>query len=133
MSDNYDTSYIEFHQRLLIAFINQIKVQAPFNLEHSDQDDQGFINDLEQLPNIGGSQQLIQGQQLLCKLVATYHHLMPLLPRDLLWYFGGDCLHYMPDEEISLYQQLDEQRQVAKETNQPFDYEKARLNALGAH
>jgi hypothetical protein len=133
MSNDYDTSYIEFHQRLLVAFINQIKEQAPFNVEHSNQDDRDFIHDLEQLPNSGGSQQLIQGQQLLCKLVATYHHLMPLLPRDLLWYFGGDCLHYMPDEEISLYQQLDEQRQAALETNQVFDYEKARLSALGAH
>lgn len=133
MSDNYDTSYIEFHQRLLNAFITQVKQQTPFNLEHCDQDDLDFIRDLEQLPNIGGSQQLIQGQQLLCKLVATYHHLMPLLPRDLLWYFGGDCLHYMPDEEIALYQHLDEQRQSAGETNQAFDYEKARLSALGAH
>lgn len=133
MSITDDTSYIEFHQRLLTAFIKQIKQQAPFNMEHSDQDDQDFIRDLEQLPNSGGSQQLIQGQQLLCKLVATYHHLMPLLPRDLLWYFGGDCLHYMPDEEIALYQKLDEQRQAASEANQTFDYEKARLNALGAH
>jgi len=133
MSDTYDTSYIEFHQRLLTAFINQIKQQAPFNSGSKNQDDQDFMSDLEQLPNIGGSEQLIQGQQLLCKLVATYHHLMPLLPRDLLWYFGGDCLHYMPDEEISLYQQLDEQREEAREANQPFDYEKARLSALGAH
>lgn len=133
MSDDYDTSYIEFHQRLLTAFINQIKQQAPFNLDHNNQDDRDFMSDIEQLPNIGGSQQLIQGQQLLCKLVATYHHLMPLLPRDLLWYFGGDCLHYMPDEEIAVFQQLDEQRESARAAQQKFDYEKARLNALGAH
>jgi hypothetical protein len=133
MSDNYDTSYIEFHQQLLTAFIRQIKQQAPFNQEHSDQDNKDFITELEQLPNIGGSEQLIQGQQLLCKLVAGYHHLMPLLPRDLLWFFGGDCLHYMPDDEISIFQTLDEQRHSAKETGQPFNYERVRLNALGAH
>lgn len=133
MSDDYKKTYIGFHQRLLLAFIAEIKQHVPFNQEILNQDDQDFIAELEQLPNIGGSPQLIQGQALLCKLVATYHHLMPLLPRDLLWFFGGDCLHYMPDEEISLYQQLDEQRQAAEEDNQSFDYEKARLIALGAH
>ena len=58
---------------------------------------------------------------------------MAILPRDLLWFFGGDCLHYMPDEEISLFQQLDEQRQAAQETQTPFSYEQARLAILGLH
>jgi hypothetical protein len=26
----------------------------------------------------------------------------------LLWFFGGDCLHYLDDEEIAAYQARDE-------------------------
>jgi hypothetical protein len=36
----------------------------------------------------------------------------PLFPRDVLYLLGGECLHYMPDEEISAYQELDELRSV---------------------
>jgi hypothetical protein len=58
---------------------------------------------------------------------------MPILPRDLLWFFGGDCLHYMPDEEIRIFQELDEQRENAKENNEIFSYENARLRSMGLH
>jgi hypothetical protein len=39
-----------------------------------------------------------------------------------LWFFGGDCLHFMPDEEIQLYQQLDERRFAVEETGEDFDW-----------
>ncbi|MFH7813504.1 PA2817 family protein, partial [Acetobacter lovaniensis] len=50
------------------------------------------------------------GQDLLCQVIVRYPQIAHLVPRDLLWYFAGDCLHYMPDEEISLYQALEERR-----------------------
>ena len=127
-SDDYDIAYFEFHQRLLNAFIEQVAQQLPFCQEDCNPDDQEFLADLKQLPTIGGPEFLIQGQQVLCKIVAGYPHLMPLLPRDLLWFFGGDCLHYMPDEEISLFQRMDDERATAKESQTPFSYEKARSN-----
>ena len=132
MSD-YDKAYFDFHQRLLKAFIEQIQLQPPFCLENCSQEDKDFLTELNQLPNSGGNDYFIQGQQLLCKVVASYPHLMPLLPRDLLWFFGGDCLHYMPDDEIAVYQRLDEQRQEAQELGQPFSYEKARMSSMGLH
>jgi hypothetical protein len=132
-SDDYDKAYFDFHLNLLTAFAAELKAQAPFCLSECSQEDQDFLNELTQLPNIGGSEHLIQGQLLLCRIVAAYPHLMPLLPRDLLWFFGGDCLHYMPDEEIQVFQQLDEQRQNAKDSNEAFSYEKARLSTMGLH
>ena len=132
-SNDYDKAYFDFHQRLLKAFIEQIQPQPPFCLETCSQDDRDFLMELNQLPNSGGSEYLIQGQQLLCKVVASYPHLMPLLPRDLLWFFGGDCLHYMPDEEIAVYQRLDEKRQEAQESGEAFSYEKARMKSMGLH
>lgn len=132
-SDNYDQNYIEFHLRLLKAFTEQVSQQMPFCLEDCSQDDESFLIAIRLLPTLEGTEFLIQGQDLLCKIVAGYPQLMHLLPRDLLWFFGGDCLHYMPDEEISLFQRLDEQRQAAKENNDPFSYENARAQRFGLH
>ena len=58
-----DKAYFEFHMSLLTALIEQIKVQPPFCLEDSSQEDQDFLLALIALPNIGGSDLLIQGQQ----------------------------------------------------------------------
>ena len=131
--NDLDKSYFDFHLNLLKTFIDQLKQQPPFCIENIDFDDQSFLLELTQLPKVGGSGLLIQGQQLFCRIVAGYPHLMPLVPRDLLWFFGGDCLHYMPDEEISVFQQLDELRENAKESNEVFSYEKARLSTMGLH
>ena len=69
----------------------------------------------------------------MCRVVGSYPHLMPLLYRDLLWFFGGDCLHFMPDEEIAVFQRLDEQREEAKEQQAPFSYREARAKTMGMH
>ena len=131
--DSYDQNYIEFHLRLLNAFIEQAAQENPFCLADCSQDDEAFLTALKLLPTIEGAELLIQGQDLLCKIVASYPQLMHSLPRDLLWFVGGDCLHYMPDEEIRLFQQLDEQRQAAKEEKSPFSYENARAQKFGLH
>lgn len=34
----------------------------------------------------------------------------PMIDRELLWFFGGDCLHYLTDEEINRFQQQDDAR-----------------------
>lgn len=140
-NEDYDKAYFDFHQRLLKAFIEQIQNQVPFipgnsdtqDLDTPSQKDQDFLTELNQLPHSGGSEHLIQGQHLLCRIVATYPHLMPLLPRDLLWFFGGDCLHFMPDDEIAIFQRLDEQRQEAIQAGHSFSYEAARAKAMGLH
>ena len=119
-TNNYDANYIEFHLRLLNAFVEQAALNPPFCLDDRSQADEEFLSELKQLPSVGGANLLIQGQELLCKIVAGYPQLMVLLPRDLLWFFGGDCLHFMPDDEIALFQTLDEQRHCAQETNAYF-------------
>ena len=131
--DEYDKAYFEFHQGLLNAFIEQVKEQPPFNLEHPDIEDSEFLSQLIALEHIGGSEHLIQGQALICKIVAAYPHLMPILPRDLLWFFGGDCLHYMPDDEIAIFQSIDEKREEAKKSSTEFSYIDTRKSALRLH
>ncbi|WP_296255152.1 MULTISPECIES: PA2817 family protein [unclassified Pseudomonas] len=72
------------------------------------------------------------GQDLLCQVIQRYPQIAHLVPRDLLWYFGGDCLHFMPDEEIDLYTALEERRFEAQENEEPFDWDQEKqLLAMG--
>lgn len=65
---------------------------------------------------------LYLGQDLISQIFHRYPQIAHLVPRDLLWFFGGDCLHFMPDEEIELYQALDERRYEAEANGEPFDW-----------
>lgn len=76
---------------------------------------------LEQLPQDPVQSQYL-GQDLICQTIQRYPQIAHLVPRDLLWFFGGDCLHFMPDEEIELYQHLEERRFEAEENDEPFDW-----------
>lgn len=80
---------------------------------------------LRELPLDPVSSQYL-GQELLCQIIQRYPQIAHLIPRDLLWFFGGDCLHFMPDEEIALYQELEEQRYTAEQRGETFDWLKAR-------
>ncbi|MFB4402446.1 PA2817 family protein [Pseudomonas inefficax] len=62
------------------------------------------------------------GQDLICQVIQRYPQIAHLVPRDLLWFFGGDCLHFMPDEELALYQSLEELRHEAEQRGEPFDW-----------
>lgn len=75
---------------------------------------------LMSLPDIPDERHL--GQDLICQVFHRYPQVAHLVPRDLLWFFGGDCLHYMPDDEISLFQELDERRHQAEQDGVPFDW-----------
>ncbi|HLD67330.1 MAG TPA: PA2817 family protein [Pseudomonas sp.] len=65
---------------------------------------------------------LYLGQDMLSQVFHRYPQIAHLVPRDLLWFFGGDCLHFMPDEEIALFQELDERRFAALENDMEFDW-----------
>mgnify|MGYP003625966757 CR=1 FL=1 len=67
---------------------------------------------------------------LISRLFTTYTDFAPTFPRQLLWFFGGDCLHYMPDEEIAVFQALEDQRLEAAATGERFDPLAARAKLL---
>ena len=77
---------------------------------------------LAELPRDPVSSQYL-GQDLISQVFHRYPQIAHLVPRDLLWFFAGDCLHYMPDEEIALYQRLDERRFEAEANDEPFDWQ----------
>ena len=73
------------------------------------------------------------GQDIMCQVIQRYPQIAHLVPRDLLWFFGGDCLHFMPDEELELYQALEERRFEAEQNDEPFDWnQEKQLLAMSA-
>lgn len=76
---------------------------------------------LDRLPD-DSEASLYLGQDLISQIFQRYPQIAHLVPRDLLWFFGGDCLHFMPDEEIELFQRLDERRFEAAQNDEPFDW-----------
>jgi hypothetical protein len=67
---------------------------------------------------------------LIARLFDTYPEFAPTFPRQLLWFLGGDCLHYMADDEIDQYQQLEELRMAAARRGDTFDFQEARAKLL---
>ncbi len=123
------TQYLNHHVTLLNEFKNFCEQEYPFNDKTLEDEDHALfletLSSLCALKNYSDSTNE-KGQWLISRIVSAYSHLMPEVPRDLLWFFGGDCLHYMPDEEITFYQQLDELRFTAEESGKPFDIKEAK-------
>jgi len=128
-----DAQYLAFMRKLITQFTLSVQQQPPFIDDHCEPQHLQFLHRLEALPQQQGNSHAEEGQALLCQCIGTYPHLTPLIPRDLLWHFGGDCLHFMPDEEIERFQRLDEQRHDCQQAGQDFDYKRERARMLGLH
>ncbi len=128
-------SYTLYHQRLLRQLVEAVARQSPFCSADAATAHSEFLGRLQNLLKLSPADPdyLHRGQQLICRIVAAYPHITPLVPRDLFWFFGGDCLHFMPDEEIQRYQALDERRAEVEADNGVFDYERERARAFGLH
>ncbi len=103
-------NYFDYHQSLLNVLYQHCLTQLPFCSDEASDVDCDFIDTLKCLTAATKIDDTYnqQGQHILTQIISQYPHITPAINRDLLWYFGGDCLHYMGDEEIDLYQQLDE-------------------------
>ena len=65
-----------------------------------------------------------EAQDLLSRFIRCYANLVPLIKRELLWFVGGECLHFLGDEEMALYQQLEDQLYALEAQNAPYDIAK---------
>ncbi|BBB27178.1 PA2817 family protein [Amphritea japonica] len=128
------TAYQLHHLNFLkIAYNNFIK-QEPFTLEEITAEEEQFILDFQQLIHDfeqGVEHVYVDGEEFLDKTFRMYPQLAHLVARDLLWYFGGNCLHNMADIELEKFQQLDELRFAAEEKGEEFDYINARASVFG--
>ncbi len=127
-------NYLQFHLELLQQTYNQLIAFSPFTQEDLALEDEEFLIQFRKLIasiNSPSNDYIDAGQSLLNKWIRNYPELVPLIPRDLLWFFGGDCLHYMPDDEIAQFQRLDEKRYEAESCGKTFEYLRERALILG--
>ena len=110
---------------LLKDFLILMEQGFPFNQQDVPEEDVSFH---EQLKSIISSLEnpaedaIFDGQAWISRLFRNYPSLAPHMGREVLWYFGGEALHFMPDEEISKFQQLDEALQTSLEQGTELDY-----------
>lgn len=118
---------LAYHVELLNQLANQLA-----KLEQSDQEYNQENTILQQLAQLidtlkapseeQSDSAIFEGQQWLMRFMTHNPELAPAIHRDLLWFFGGDCLHFMPDEEIEKYQMLDDAMAEAMLRKMPFNY-----------
>jgi hypothetical protein len=70
-----------------------------------------------------------EGPELVSRLFTTYPDFAPGFPREVLWFLGGTCLHYMPDDEIERFQREAEQRAPDSGSAEVIDLQTARRDA----
>ncbi len=51
---------------------------------------------------------ILDCQQWLGHIFNFYPQLAPLVPRALLWFAGGECLHYLTDDELQHFEEVSE-------------------------
>ena len=116
-------SYLD-HNLALLAHLRGILIAMGESGQVTDESHQLFLERFDELvmnlPNVPEERHL--GQDLICQVFHRYPQIAHLVPRDLLWFFGGDCLYFMPDEEIAIFQQLEERRYEAEQNDEPFDW-----------
>lgn len=112
------------HHIVLLQYLRQV-LQTLAEEDVVPEEHLGFIERydelIEQLQQGEGERYL--GQELISQVFQRYPQIAHQVPRDLLWFFGGECLHYMPDAEIAGYQLLEERRFAALENGEPFDWD----------
>ena len=115
---------IQFILNRLNQLHQRIKQHDPFDRELLAEEEHDFMQKWEEL--IASGQQtspefLFDAQELLSRFIRCYPNLVPLMHRDLLYFIGGECLHYLGDEELSFYQEVDEQLYEAEQAGDTID------------
>ncbi len=123
-----DEQYLSHCQALLAGFARTLAQRT--DALPPDDTLRTLAADFQRLVGAPGADLYHQVGPLIERLFTTYPDFAPTFPRELLWFFGGDCLHFMPDEEIAVYQQLDEQRIEAARRGEIFDPAAVRAKLL---
>lgn len=127
--------YQGYHRQLLQQLVEKVAASAPFASDNYNEQDHAFLSRLQTLSHqsVVDEDFFAEGQTLLCQIVASYPHLTPSIPRDLLWYFSGDCMHFLSDEEIDQYTQIDELRYEAETHGASFNMVEAKQAVKKLH
>lgn len=130
MSQN--SPYLNDLLRHLLAASQQ---QPPFNNSEPEPQAAHFLTRLTELSNCEQwqDQQYQEAQQLVESIIANYPLLTPALNRDLLWLLGGNCMHFLGDEEIASFQRIDEYQYEAQQKGEALSFKEAKLAVMKPH
>lgn len=130
MHDN--NSYIK---ELFNSLLTLCKSQPPFSNDAKEDVDESFITKLEGIcaADTLDESSYEHGQQIIERIIANYPHITPALNRDLLWLLGGNCMHFLADEEINHYQQVDELLHTAINNGESLSFQQAKTRILQLH
>ena len=126
---NTQLPYHRYHLALLNSLFDTLRAQSVLLAQVPEESSILFLERFEELVKqleAGDQDALYNGQDIICQIITRYPQIAHMIPRDLLWYFGGDCLHFMPDEEIAQYQLLDEHQAEAAARGEEFNWAQAR-------
>ena len=126
---NTKLPYHRYHLALLTSLYDTLRAQSVLLAQVPEESSILFLERFEELLaqlDAGDQDALYNGQDIICQIITRYPQISHMIPRDVLWYFGGDCLHFMPDEEIAQYQLLDEHQAEATARGEEFNWEQAR-------
>ncbi len=122
-----DAQYLEHCKGLLTEFAAGLRQRTDFlPPEDTLRELSGAFSELAS----GDRDLYIEGPALVERLFVTYPDFAPTFPRDLLWFLGGECLHFMADSEIELHQQLDTLRHEAAARGERLDLGATRAKLL---
>ncbi|WP_269619203.1 PA2817 family protein [Zhongshania sp. BJYM1] len=104
------TTRLEYYRQLsntLSDVCKKVIDQHPSHSEESNSELLALCADLD-ASFINQGDYAVIGQSIVTRIISHYPDITPQIHRDLLWFFGGDCLHYLGDEEIQKYQEIEE-------------------------
>lgn len=120
---------------LLRHLLAESQQQPPFNNSEPEPQIEQFLTKLTELSNCEQWQdkQYQEAQQLVESIIANYPLLTPALNRDLLWLLGGNCMHFLGDEEIASFQRIDEYQYEAQQKGETLSFKEAKLALMKPH
>jgi hypothetical protein len=122
-----DTDFHHEQLSLFDAFCQRLQVIAADPAGAGLAELASQFDDLAKRPE----QVMDEAPALVARMLTVAPQLTEHFPRDLLWYLGGECLHFMPDDEIERLTTLDDQRRAANAEGLTFNWRQARSAALG--
>lgn len=128
-------SRIEYYRQLVTQLQQQCLAIVPNHPGHTEESNQQLLDDLQAvLADFGHGPDYIElAGQILQRIISHYPDITPVMHRDLLWFCGGQCLHYLGDEEMDRYQLL-EDRYFEKAAAEPNTrYRDLRAQIFGLH
>jgi hypothetical protein len=120
-----DTQYLQHCRALWREFAGTL------NTRTAQVDAENPLRELAlEFSNIEDAELYANGPALVMRLFTHQPEFAPTFPRTLLWFLGGDCLHVLTDDEVVIFQALDEARLASADRGEMFDYHAAAAKRL---